>query len=272
MAKYDVAIVGGGLFGSIIARAARARGANVALIDKGEKNWGSGPAACLIKPSWVSGLGHQVVDPAMALLNRLYKVESIDFKVGPLMQKVWWVDPASILAESRVYDDVINISRGQVLGLHDTYEADMIINAAGIWTDRLLPPGVPKSGVTSRAGVAFLFPEAKIEQPFISPWAPYRQLVAFNRGDGLWVSDGTAIKPENLTDERIQESYVRCLKAVDRHVSIADRMTKLVGNRPYVSGAKPCYLRYHDDWLAVVTGGAKNGTLAAAWAASQIIL
>jgi glycine/D-amino acid oxidase-like deaminating enzyme len=44
----------------------------------------------------------------------------------------------------------------------------------------------------------------------------------------------------------------------------------LTGLRPYVPGAKPCVLAEPHPGLWVVTGGAKNGTAAAGWAARKL--
>lgn len=269
--ETEVLVVGGGLFGSIAAKALRDKGQQVIVIDADE-NWrGSGPAACLIKPSWVSGLGREVVDPAMAKLRELYQVQDIDFRVGPVHQRVHWIDPASILGV-HLHERVFSLdTEGNVKGLINNYHAEHVVLAAGMWTDGLLPEGCAKTGTTGRAGAAFLFPDAEIEEPFIHPWAPYRQLVAFNRGDGLWVGDGTAIKPENLTDERIELSHQRCFKAVfDKAQGDLGRCIELYGIRPYVPDVKPCYFQRESDHLTVITGGAKNGTLAAGWCAHRL--
>lgn len=273
----DVLVIGGGLFGSIIARSFQKRGKRAIILDKMEPSWGSGPAACLIKPTWVSGLGKEVVDPAMAQLRSLYEVQTIDFQVGPVKQPVWWVNPAEILRRGEtVRDEVLAIDLEhegytRVVGVRDSYEAQQVILAAGVWTDRLLPEGCNPSKVEGRAGVAFLIPERKIEQPFISPWAPFKQIVAFNRGDGLWISDGTALKGDRISDERVEQCWARCLNALPEEFQAEDYVVEtLHGIRPYTSKAKPCYLEYETPHFQVVTGGAKNGTLAAGWAAHKL--
>ena len=108
-----------------------------------------------------------------------------------------------------------------------------------------------------------------VEHPFIRPWAPYRQIVAFNRGDGLWVGDGTAVKPETFTAERLQKSMVRCAGAVGLPGLEKNGPEIVIGHRPYVPKVKPCYLKIQRG-LIVATGGAKNGTLAAGWAAHKV--
>ena len=95
----DAIIVGGGLFGAIIAKALRADGHEVLVIDRGERYAGSKPAACLMKPSWFSSLGRKVHVPALRLLGDLYDIKNIEFTAGIKLLKVdvMWIDPATIL-------------------------------------------------------------------------------------------------------------------------------------------------------------------------------
>lgn len=276
-----VAVVGGGLFGSITTRALRSRGHEVTMIDARLEEAGSNPAACLIKPSWVAGLGKEVVEQAMGELRSLYNVKTIEFAVGPLKQDVSWIDPLTILSEQSERGFVKKVTDdGMVVSEHDgelrTRTFDHVVLAAGIWTDKLVPQGCGLSRVEPRDGVAFLFPYARIDEPFIAPWAPYRQVVAFNRGDGLWISDGTALKPESLTEDRMADSMERCHLFLRERANKGkvhgnlDEFLRMRGSRPYVAKAKPCYFEMETSHLTVITGGAKNGTLAAGWCASRI--
>lgn len=264
-----IKVIGAGLFGSIITRALREEGHLVTLIDGFEGFSGSDPAACLMKPSWFSSMGPDVFGPSLSLLDRLYGIEEIDFRVGPIMTKVKWINPAKILAERATA-----VQRfASIEEVTDHVEGvDLTVVAAGIWANEILPAHAKIPDLSPRQGVAFLYPNARIDEPFIRPWAPYRQLVAFNRGDGLWVSDGTAVK--ELTDSHYIKARQRCWDAIKGELGDLSEALKgatwLKGNRPYVAGAKPCYLKRHDN-LIVANGGAKNGTIAAGWCASQIV-
>jgi hypothetical protein len=89
------------------------------------------------------------------------------------------------------------------------------------------------------------------------------------------VGDGTALKVGNLTEERLAQSTKRA-----RDVTGGLGMTEMnIGIRPCMPkaalGKAPCHLAFHHDEittgsLIVATGGAKNGTIAAGWAAYQI--
>lgn len=261
---YDVAIVGSGLFGSIIARSLSSLGQSVIIFDDNRPEAGSKPAACLMKPGWFSSMGKAVYDPALELLDELYRVQEIQFKMrlSGLKVKVFWVPPAKILNEKPVHATV-----DQLIWRGDCWEvgpdtAKVVIVAAGIWTELLVPEVKQKA----QAGIAFLWPENKIAEPFIAPWAPYKQIVGFNRGDGLWISDGTTILRHKWTTSRMLKSEIRCSGATRATVG---QHTRLFGIRPY-HGQKPCYLEEVRPKLWVATGGAKNGTLAAAWCAYRL--
>lgn len=222
-----------------------------------------------MRPSWFSGMGKDRSEPSLGLLEKLYGLETIQFRIGPLSTQVYWCDPKKILSGPVLRAAVREVAAGRVfleggLELH----ARLVVLAAGVWTNEVLQHYWKVPGLTGRAGVAFLWPDEQPGQPFIRPWAPYRQIVAFNRGDGLWAGDGTSLKPESWSEGRETASLARCAQAVGRP---ATRATRLFGIRPYVLNAKPCYLEQPADGLWVATGGAKNGTVAAGWCAHEIV-
>lgn len=158
------------------------------------------------------------------------------------------------------------------LNNHPCLNAKRVIVAAGKWSNIVLSKikggsiyQVPK--LTSKVGVAFVGQGAC--SPKMKVWAPYKQLVAFNRSpDQIWVGDGTALKPESMTVERAIQSERRCSEYVDK--GLGDLMA-IAGHRPYADiGDSPCYFKELTTNLFVATGGAKNGTLAAAWVAGQL--
>ena len=267
----DAIVVGAGLFGSIITAKLRSEGREVMLLD-GEAGFaGSGPAACLMKPSWFSSLGKDVYEPALRVLDDLYVVEEVEFQLraakGLNVKRgsVNWVPHAKILEPGRYKRAwITRVAPGRVHTQRECYEAPLVVVAAGIWTEELLPQFKQQA----QKGIAFLYRNSSIALPFIQPWAPYKQLVAFNRGDGLWVGDGTAIKAENWTTEREEHSLQRCRDAVGNRMNEEPEM--LIGIRPYAKGHKPCLLEEVQPGLWVASGGAKNGTLAAGYCAYVI--
>lgn len=148
---------------------------------------------------------------------------------------------------------------------------DHVVFATGQWAsqeDRTLAGRLEGKG-----GWSFLF-EGQVERPFITPWAPYKQLVGFNiTPDRVWVGDGSALKASSMTPERELASLSRCSDALcdARGVDRVRLAQKLTGFRPYVKGLKePAYISQVGPRHTVVTGGSKNGTLGAAWAAFKI--
>jgi glycine/D-amino acid oxidase-like deaminating enzyme len=276
--QHDAIIVGGGLFGSVIAAQLRSQGRSVLVLDSNEKGAGSKPAACLMKPSWFSSMGKDKFEPSLELLDRLYGVHDVHFKIkrSPLGATVHWCNPASILSGGYTPAKVFSIAQtlsGWAVGYtplgetgHVSATTPLLVVAAGIWSKQLIGFEEKMQG---QAGMAFLFEGVKLTEPFIDAYAPYRQLVAFNRGDGVWVGDGTAIKQENWSEDRENSSFARCVNAISPiHSSVKTR--RLYGVRPYVKDAKPCLLRELNPGLWVATGGAKNGTIAAGWCAHEI--
>lgn len=286
---HDAIVVGAGLFGQIITKALRAQGRDVLLLDGKRRLAGSGPAACLMKPSWFSSLGKRVYDPSLRLLDDIYGIQELEFDLRPKVLKqariariarclVSWVDPSEILGPVAHYAQVESVGPGWVQTPAARLEAKLVIVAAGIWTERLLPQ-YPQVG---QRGIAFLWTGLCLARPFIQPWAPYRQLVAFNRGDGIWVGDGISIKMENWTDERERQSLERCREALDiatmrkghkpKGEGLFHRAVPIVlhGIRPYAKGHSPCLIEEVSPGLWVASGGAKNGTLAAGYCAHVI--
>ena len=278
---YDAVVVGAGIFGSLITRALRRSGLTVLTVDDRRPDAGSAPAACLMRPSWFSSLGKEVYEPALSKLDELVGVQELSFTVAPtnIKTKVSWCDPKKVLLDQsevrtvrvsrieRVNDgwfvafDNSAFDTGLVRHPLVPVSARMVIVAAGIWTPML----VPEVDVVGQAGIAWLWPSDDIAEPFIRVWAPYKQIVAFNRGDGLWVGDGTTVRHWNETHRN--KAYTRCKDAVGKTKSAP---IGLFGYRPYVQDAKPCFLKEVKKGFWVATGGAKNGTLAAGWCADQI--
>lgn len=270
----DAIVVGAGIFGSLIARALRRSGRKVLVLDDKRRDAGSAPAACLMRPSWFSSLGKDVYDPALKILDDLVGVQDLKFLVtSKLATTVHWCDPKRVLLDQNEVRtgcvggmELQKDGSWSVWATHQDggrcYSARLVVVAAGIWTPLLFP----EIEVTGQAGVAWLWPAGRIEEPFIRVWAPYKQIVAFNRGDGLWIGDGTTVRHWSRCHE--EAALRRCIKALG-NIEVPPK--RLFGYRPYVKDSKPCLLKELRPGLWIATGGAKNGTLAAGWCADQVI-
>jgi glycine/D-amino acid oxidase-like deaminating enzyme len=275
-------VVGAGLFGQLIARGLRAAGHEVLVLDSRQPLAGSPPAACLINPAWVSTLGPGVLETGLGFLNQHFTPhtrELIQFGARQAKVTAHWYDPVQLLAGPvHEYNATALVTggnrrwgvQGEWIGdpvlKDDVLGADLVVVAAGYWSQALVP--WVDLGLSGKIGAAWLYPT--VNQPgFIIPWAPYKQIVGFDRGDGYWVSDGTAIKPSNYTDGRREESFGRCKLGMGRTGEDLP-VKELVGIRPYTKEL-PCFCREVSPGLWVATGARKNGTLLGAWCADRIV-
>jgi glycine/D-amino acid oxidase-like deaminating enzyme len=231
-----------------------------------------------MKTGWFSALGRDVYEPALKKLDELVGVQDLQFKTTVGSVRVHWCDPRKILLDQNEVRTgqvtrFLKSERGWLVefmsgSIRSEVLVPTVIAATGIWTNLFFP----EVDVMGQAGVAWLWPKEKIAEPFIKVWAPYKQLVAFNRGDGLWMGDGSTAR--NWNDAYERNSLARCSNELRRRneiLGIVPDPVKLFGYRPYVKDAKPCFFKQVRPGFWVATGGAKNGTLAAGWCADQIV-
>lgn len=263
---HDAIVIGGGLFGSVAADALRINGLNVLMIDDRRPHSGSAAAACLMKPSWLTKLGKPVVESSLALLDGLYGVQTLQFSVPPTrgFVSVDWVDPRQVLDGREVVNATVQKIEGTtVITNKGEYEGRLVVVAAGIWTPLL----VEQLTVAAKTGVAVRYLHGPQHKNVIKPWAPYKQMVKFSEAGFSWAGDGTAIKGGNWTEERKK-------KSIDRIIEFAPMegfAQTIVGNRPYMKLGTPAFAGWVEPGVFAITGGAKNGTVAAAWSANQLL-
>lgn len=282
---HDTIVVGSGIFGSVIAAHLRAGGQRVLVIGDDRPDSGSRPAGCVMKPSWVSSLSKDEYHAACELLEALYGVRTIEFVLQPSRKIVYaeHVNPLSILRGCTTHPDHVE---GLVTGIDDkkgeraavawrvgdigavgVTMARRVVVAAGIWTAELCP--WMQTPVKAQYGWSFRGPP--VAEPVISLWAPYRQVVAFNMDDGRsWSGDGSSLKLESATDERMRKAEQHCAVGMKLDPLKGQQLHATRGARPYAAtDGKPCLIERRGSVWAV-TGGAKNGTIAAAWAAREL--
>jgi len=307
MKEYDVLIIGAGIFGRVIGRYLKRQGRDVTLFDAGFEQAGSKPAACLMKPSWLTSMSKVEQAQSMAVLDECYGVHEIEAFIQAVAgmgkrSTIWWVAPGSIFSTTKpdnvVKQEVTVVDWEEDYGvpyartieksesLHgdalrtQCHAAKLLVVATGSWCNDILPDYLKVTGLRAQLGAAFTWPcdpnrESRVS---VRPWAPYKQLVSLpNRYPGeLWVGDGTAVF--DLTAKRLDDSKQRCARFV--HMQELDEPTQrlvaieptvLVGRRPYIRGlGAPAYVQEVKPGLWIATGGAKNGTAGAAWAAHKI--
>lgn len=263
----DVVIVGGGLFGSIAAATLRRAGMDVELIDDGRPMSGSRAAGCLMRPSWLSKMGSENVNQSFKLLDSLYGLKIVELHAGPVKVGCEWINPDRILSEPRRIGKVLNVTHGnvEVDEPGNIIEARHVIVATGHWVPEL----VPDTEVVGKVGMSIRL-SAPPDDNRISVWAPYKQLVRFSQDGFCWAGDGSAIITANWDRESWRQ--VR-----NRIVAFAGDGELREGVRPYVKTSNPADLRRvlpeapHGPSLWTLTGGGKNGTAAAGWAAAELL-
>jgi glycine/D-amino acid oxidase-like deaminating enzyme len=274
MAK-SILVIGAGLFGCIITRQLRSLGHQVELVDN-QAPWAASKAAgCLIKPSWLSSMSREQQDAAYALLDETYGLQALPFKAGPKEIQLKFVSPDVILGESRVVAEVTDVGIGKggpwarlTCGDRAVQHFGGVVIATGIAAGRLLPEGTV-SPVKPQWGISYRIP-GRLPHNSFSVWAPYRQLLKFNITDReIWLGDGAAWKEIGPRQELSSLDRAKAALEVDSSVLLSGRR---MGARPYAepTPGDPCYLKQVAPGLWVATGGAKNGTMAAAWCAHKL--
>lgn len=263
----NVLIVGGGLFGCIAAKLAREAGHTVTIFDANEPLAASKASGCLLKPSWLTSIPAEGVERGYEVLRNLYGLTDMVL-AGPLIVnfKVQHVSPEAILAEERVPLRVTEVGDGFLRTEDGKRHTGTVLVAAGVWSDRLVD--MPKIRWLYGASMRF---KGTVE-PKINVYAPYRQAISFNLRKGVvWFGDGTSLVEKTWLKEepqRIQASKDRAAKCFGLD---SKPMQVSVGARPFVEGRKGGYFEKLAPRLFVSTGGAKNGTLLAAWQAAQFV-
>jgi len=264
----NIAVIGGGLFGSIAARALKMDGHTVTIYDNRQPQRASQCAACLMKAGWMTGLGDRA-KIGMRQLELMYDVREIPFKTHPggLTAKVWWIDPATILNQVVQIATVTRVTTDNHIHFSDGTSNcfDAVVIAAGVWSSNIID--TPHT-IQAKAGCTLYYPGRT--DPQIHVWAPYKQAVAFNIRDNLtWFGDGTAILSKNWTEEYVY-------RAIDhaKHCARLDPALMLeyrVGLRPYVKKHNGGVFDKiaNNQWL--LTGGAKNGTVLAGYFARRLL-
>jgi glycine/D-amino acid oxidase-like deaminating enzyme len=266
----SIGIVGGGLFGQVIAKKLRKDGHHVLVFDSQEPNSGSRPSGGHLKPSWLSFLDKRVMDKAFETLSELYGLETLSCKLSLTSVSLYRVDVDSVINEpttiparvESVEDGLIRYRLLEEAGVLHEFSGEVIV-AAGVWCAQLLPSIC--GDMKAKRGMSFTFGGVSGEvQNAIIPWAPYKQVVRTAHGPGrVWIGDGTALLQRSWSAE--VEARIR--QRVFQHVNFPyDSVEEKQGLRPFFSNGFQ-QLGPH-LWLA--TGGGKSGMCLAAVYANKL--
>jgi hypothetical protein len=284
MAKKKVVIVGGGLFGCVAAALARCEGHDVTLVSNEYPDTASKASGCVLAPSWLTSLGNNQISTALSVLNQLYQVEDITFSTNLLKKfQAKRVHTAEVLCKPDIVADVVSVDSGLVVLADGRKLRGEVLVAAGVWCRKLIEE-IPE--IRGLWGASVTYKGAQLSEPRLHMYAPYRQAVAFNATkNSVWFGDGTALIKstwERECSERLNSTVERAHKLfnlfcpdteVRQHKKsiVASTYKVCIGARPYVVGHKAGYFEQVKPRLWVSTGGAKNGTVLAAWQAHRFL-
>lgn len=276
-----IGIVGGGLFGQIIGLTLSKKYA-VCIIDGNMSGSGFAAAGCLIKPSWVEGIPRK--SECYDLLNSIGDLREIEFEVQnpvhtvktncyalnkvalteSVMRRITWINANELWSTN---------NKICVSSLGDTekeceFNFDVVLHCKGGFGDFQRP----RFGMSMEAGRYYADPDEVV--PTIKPYRPFTQLVKFIMpgSASLWAGDGTAKNEFNSVD------MATSAKRISKFVGLPEQTKyhQTVGRRPYpirrLSKDEGALIHQpHSQAPITVTGGAKNGTMGAAWAAVTLM-
>lgn len=276
----DVVVIGAGIIGATVAEVLRKKGRDVLLLSDEQPMMGTRPSGGHLKPSWFSGMKKEAYEPAMQLLDDIWGLSKEPFLVKHtgLHTDVYRVNTDVVMKARKTLAKVRSILNWQTpiltyerldTGEAGQLECKLLVIAAGVWSDYLLPKTY-KVHTEWKQGVSFRV-QGKLQEPFINPWAPYKQIVAHQQSSNeIWIGDGTAIKSENWDDERTETCRQRCLNQL-KNPGVTQAY---LGFRPYcepMEAGDPCYFRWITKSVCVATGAGKSGTISAGWVARRIL-
>lgn len=268
----DAIVIGCGIIGATVSEVLKRKGLDVLTLDDGRPMSGTAPSGGHLKPSWFGGMPKESYIPAMETLDAVWGLKSEDFKIRPIGKKttVYRVDTDKVIVYPRHVAKVTAITQ---LGNYPrvTFDGEeelcrLLIVATGVWGAELLT----SCEITSKQGVSFRIP-FKLSEPFIKPWAPYKQVVAHQQSTTeIWVGDGSAIIPQNWGSGRTDECLLRCQKAIGK---IVQPLRVIEGLRAYVKvdRSAPCLFKRLGPRAYLATGAGKSGTIAAGWVANEVL-
>jgi glycine/D-amino acid oxidase-like deaminating enzyme len=302
-----ILIVGAGIFGMVLAKVLKSEGYEIHVADDNREGSGSSAAGCLMKPSWVSELSKEQYSESMSTLESIVNVKDVPFlssfsfgkfsvNAPKLVTDVRFTNPEELLG--RV--EGIQFHDGEIVRIaqegnkftaimndpswgYSGTAFDKVFVCAGVWSRVLVRRFITENShrlcdLTGMTGASVRWSPAELSSGHMSFYTPYKQAVVFNIARGVvWGGDNCTVSSDKYNEEFKCRTVERCMNLV---IAKGSHKTKdfeslrqqvTVGHRPFVKHALPSLVEEIIPGLWVNTGGAKNGTLAAGWAANKIL-
>lgn len=267
-------VVGAGLAGSIVTRVLRRAGHSVVVIDDDDRYSASQASSNLYIASWVKKYQHaarvgiEVLESLELPTDRVFDRGLADaMHVRHIAQRDILVRPDAVGWASKA------TSAGVLWRDQDgteSFEPGIPVLCCGYRANELLPNMF--TDLTVKVGHRFLF-EGELEagESSLTLVSPYTHGKLYQYAPGqIYYADSVALKKlsfEKRQEELKERTLERAYKALGRELPIIDYR---VGYRPILKGSAFGSLRErHGMWS--VNGGGKNGMVAYAWLAQELL-
>lgn len=275
--KQNIIVVGNGLFGSIAVTLCRQAGHDVTVIADDRPMMASKASGCVLAPSWLSSLDGRQIETAMEVLAQLYPLHDLEFKTNLLKTfRAKRVSLDDVLVPADIVGKVTWVGDGEVKVAGEVVKSrnlkGKVLVATGVWAKELI---ADMPNVRGLYGASVVFRGVQMDGPKIHAYAPYKQAVGFNlHKKSVWFGDGTALVESTWVkerNERVSNTVNRGHLMLSGTQGVNARYTVTEGARPYVEGHKQGFFKRISPKTWVSTGGAKNGTVLAAWQAKRFL-
>jgi hypothetical protein len=197
---------------------------------------------------------------------------SIKFRLKPgSLFSSDFVNPDKVMVKPDIKAAVRSVSDGKVQLTDNEVLKGVVLVAAGIWSRNLVDMPV----IRGLYGASLRFKNAQIKTPLLHVYQPYKQAIAVNLDSKtVWFGDGTALIEKTWFKEeaaRLTATAQRAATQLKGNVTPNATPQAFKGARPYVEGYKAGYFERVHPKTWVSTGGAKNGTVLAAWQALKFV-
>lgn len=275
--KFDIIIVGAGLFGSMITTFFQKKGLSTLTISNGNDMSGSKCSAGIFRESFIN---KSILEKAKIGISILEKTVSIDEVSFGAKEKFNIVLPDKILLpQSQILSDtVLSVKNDAVILLNNSAENHLLVRAkkavilaCGAFTDNLLiNSGYSSIGIDSYWGNCFLSKQKATN--IYKVWMPYKQICGFQKDSSTYYfSNAQTVKNPSTNDGRIQKGEDRLLNQYIESGLNVDSITHMLqGFRPYLKNKGIDFVNQHDTRLFSATGGAKNSTILCGYVAKTI--
>ncbi len=264
-----VIIIGAGVVGSVAAKLATEAGHEVSVYDDRRPLAGSVASAGVMHPGWAPVTPERRLE-ALRILDRLYGVQTASFfdpRTGKSLD-VEYLSPKQYLWRKPLKETIRQAGKGWAIAADGSTKVGHVLVATGAWAPEL----VYGARVEATMGTGFWWKDACVERNVLTAWAPYKQVMVFNRDGGVWGGDGSAILAKNYSGAREAQSLGRVVSVqLPYPLRAAGIPAKLRGLRPVIKGNKQgfCGEVMRQCWMA--TGGSKSSTLLAALWAQEFV-